>query len=184
MSQAPEQERIAHLYKSRQRFVEYVHHRINDPELAEDIVHDSLLRALRAAPGLRDDERLIPWFFRILRNSVVDEYRKRDVARRHIAPTGELPDLPDLSKDDERTICACFEALLPSLRPEYAELIEALDLAGQRPDEVARRLGITTGNLKVRRHRARQALRRQLEDACGICAEGHCVDCTCGSEGK
>ncbi len=44
---------IEHLFASRERFVAYVRNRIDEPELAEDIVHDSLLRALRAAPDLR-----------------------------------------------------------------------------------------------------------------------------------
>lgn len=179
-SPTAERQPMEHLYESRQRFVEYVRRRVDDPELAEDIVHDSLLKALKSAPELRDDERLIPWFFRILRNAVVDEYRKRDVARRHVQQTDELPDLPDLSDEDERTICACFKAVLPALKPEYAELIQALDLSEETPEAVAGRLGITTNNLKVRRHRARQALRQQLENACGTCAQGNCIgDCTC-----
>ena len=171
---------IEHLYASRERFVAYVRNRVDEPELAEDIVHDSLLRALRAAPDLRENERLLSWFFRILRNAIVDEYRKRGVAGRHVDPAGALPDVPDLSGEDEKTICSCFRALLPALKPEYAELIEALDLAEEAPEAVAQRLGITTNNLKVRRHRARQALRQQLENACGTCAQGNCIgDCTC-----
>ena len=58
---------MEHLYASRERFVAYVRSRVDEPELAEDIVHDSLLRALRAVPDLREQERLVPWFFRILR---------------------------------------------------------------------------------------------------------------------
>lgn len=179
-SSAAEQPPIEHLYESRQRFLEFVRRRVNDHQLAEDIVHDSLLRALKAAPELRDDERLVPWFFRILRNAVVDEYRKREVTRRHLQQTEEVPDLPDLNDHEERAICVCFQALLPALKPEYAELIQALDLAEEAPEAVAQRLGITTNNLKVRRHRARQALRQQLENACGTCAQGSCIgDCTC-----
>ena len=171
---------MEHLYASRERFVAYVRNRVDEPELAEDIVQDSLLRALRAAPELREHERLVPWFFRILRNAIVDEYRKRGVARRHLEQTDKLPDVPDLSDEEQKAVCACFQALLPALKPEYAELIEALDLAEEAPEAVARRLGITTNNLKVRRHRARQALRQQLENACGTCAQGNCIgDCTC-----
>ena len=178
-SPTAEQPPIEHLYESRQRFVEYVRRRVDDPELAEDIVHDSLLKALKSAPSLRDDERLIPWFFSILRNAIFDEYRKRGVVRRHVEQVDEMPDIPDLSDEEERTICACFRALLPSLKPEYVELIESLDLGGETPESVANRLGITPSNLKVRRHRARRALRQQLEEACGMCAQGHCGDCTC-----
>ena len=72
---------IEALLASRAQLVAYVRRRVNDPDLAEDIVHDGLLRALRAAPALRDRERLLPWFYQVLRNAVVDEYRRRDVER-------------------------------------------------------------------------------------------------------
>jgi hypothetical protein len=39
---------------------------VADPDLAEDILHDSLLKALQGAPDLRDQDRLVPWFYRIL----------------------------------------------------------------------------------------------------------------------
>jgi RNA polymerase sigma-70 factor (ECF subfamily) len=171
---------IAPLLDSRQRFVEYVRRRINDSELAEDIVQDGLLRALKAAPDLPSEERLIPWFFQVLRNAVVDEYRKRDVLRRHVQPSDAFPDLPDASEEDDRKMCACFRPLLANLKPEYAELIELLEFGDETPERVAGRLGITSNNLKVRRHRARQALRQQLEAACGACAQGRCIGaCTC-----
>ena len=55
----------------------------------------------------------------------------------------------------------------------------ALDLAAEDAEATASRLGITPNNLKVRHHRARQALRKRLEDLCGACAAGHCHDCDC-----
>ena len=48
------------LLEARGQFLGYIRKRIDDPELAEDILQDSLLRAIRAAPDLRDEERLAP----------------------------------------------------------------------------------------------------------------------------
>jgi len=180
LTHAQAQPPIEHLFESRQRFVDYVRRRVDDPGLAEDIVHDSLLRTLKAGPRIPDEDRLVPWFFRVLRNAIIDEYRKRDVARRHAGVSGELPDLPDAAPEEVAAVCACFRPLLANLKPEYAELIESLEFGDEPPEAVANRLGITTNNLKVRRHRARQALRRQLEAACGTCANGRCLaGCTC-----
>ena len=81
--------------------------------------------------------------------------------------------------DVERTLCLCFEALLPSLKPEYAALIDRLDLKQEAPASVAGHLNLTANNLKVRHHRARRALRQRLEETCRVCAEHHCMDCTC-----
>jgi len=44
---------------------------------------------------------------------------------------------------------------------------------------VAKELGITPNNLKVRRHRARQQLRERLEEVCRTCAKHGCLDCSC-----
>ncbi len=48
------------LLSHREKLLGYVRSKINDPELAEDVLQESLLKALRAAPELRDDDRLVP----------------------------------------------------------------------------------------------------------------------------
>lgn len=171
---------LERLSKSREPFLAFVRRRISDPELAEDVLQGSLLKAVEAAPRLRDDQKLVPWFYRILRNSIVDAYRR-------VAAEGQQVDMSltdDVAMDEEerRILCACFQALLPDLKPEYRELIQVLDLDEEPTDAVAARLGITATNLKVRRHRARQALRGRLEETCRVCAEHHCLDCTCRGE--
>jgi RNA polymerase sigma-70 factor, ECF subfamily len=178
-------ERVAsRLLASRGTFLDYIRRRVADPELAEDILQESLLRAIRAAPSLRDDDRLVPWFRRILQNAIVDAHRRREVERKYVVDDGvaEEPSVEPVDLEDEAALCACFQDLIPTLKPEYAELIRAVELGNEAPEAVAERLGITPNNLKVRRHRARQALRRRLEETCRLCAEHHCLDCTCRGE--
>ena len=172
-------EAIAPLIDGRERFLAFLRGKVNDPDLAEDLLQESLLKAVRAAPRLRHEEQLIPWFFAILRNGVTDAYRRHGRAPA-LADLGLAEDLP-ATPEDRRNACACFEALLPALKPEYGELIQALDLGEETSEQVRERLGVSAANLKVRHHRARQALRRKLEDTCRVCAEHHCVDCTCES---
>ena len=148
-----------------------------DPELAEDILQDSLLHAVRAAPELRDEDRLLPWFYRVLQNAIIDAYRRRGVEQAHVV-AADLPDVAAEPEDDPE-LCACFERLIPTLKSEYAELIRSVELGNEPPTATAARLGITPNNLKVRRHRARQALRQKLEETCRTCADHGCLDCTC-----
>lgn len=172
---------LEELGRSRELFLAFVRSRIADPELAEDIVQASLTRAVEGFESLRDQERAVPWFYSILRNAVTDAYRQSDKVRE----VGLPPEF-DVAEDEpeiERRLCECFAALLPSIKPEYAELIESLDLGDDEPENTARRLGITANNLKVRHHRARQALRRRLDETCRVCAQHHCLDCTCQDEG-
>lgn len=166
------------LIRQRAKLVAYVNSKVADPDLAEDLFQDSLLKALQNAGDLRNKDRLIPWFYRILNNAIVDHYRQREVAARY---------LPQLAADSAiepppgewAALCECFVDIIPTLKPEYAETIRRLDLAGNDPEQVAADMHIHPNNLKVRHHRARQALRQRLEETCRVCAEHACLDCTC-----
>ena len=168
------------LVQARQEFLRFVLARVSDPYLAEDILQDALLRAVRSVEEIRDEDRLVPWFYRILRNAIVDAYRRRDVRSRRTIPLDLEVDVPEqASSADDQTLCECFRTLLPTLKPEYSAVLEAVELGEEEPQAAAIRLGITVGNLKVRRHRARQALRERLEETCRTCATHGCLDCTC-----
>jgi RNA polymerase sigma-70 factor (ECF subfamily) len=70
------------------------------------------------------------------------------------------------------------------MTPQYAGLIRQLDLGEESPDTVAASLGISRNNLNVRVHRARQQLKRRLEENCRVCAKHGCLDCHCGTDPK
>lgn len=160
-------------------FVGFARKRLGDPELAADAVQESLLKALRAADQIRDEEKAKPWFYRILRRTIIDLYRRRDARNRALDRLEREMDSPPDS-EEERVTCACWERLLSAMTPQYASLIRRLDLDEEAPDAVAANLGISRNNLNVRVHRARQQLKRRLEENCRVCAKHSCLDCQCG----
>jgi RNA polymerase sigma factor (sigma-70 family) len=174
---------IPDLLEHRHRLVRYVRALVDDAALAEDVVQEALLKALRAAPDVRDEDALTSWLFRVARNAAYDLHRRRSREARRLerfaAERFAAEAETALEPEDEAALCTCYEALLPTLRPEYADLIETVELGGEHPEAAAERLGITPGNLKVRRHRARRQLRQRLEEACRACATHGCLDCTC-----
>lgn len=169
---------VSQLLKSREKFLGYIRKRISDPELSEDILQDCLLKAVQNASTIKDDENLVRWFYRILQNAVVDAYRRKAAdANRKVHYAAETD--PAVQEEEKDNICQCVHELIPTLKPEYAEVTKFIDIDGEDPAAVAKRLGITQNNLKVRSHRARQALRKRLEETCTVCAEHHCLDCSC-----
>lgn len=169
-----------HLLAARAPLLAFVRRRVGDDATAEDVVQETLLRALRSAPRLGDGEPLAPWLFEVARNAVTDLHRRRSAARRgaeRYAVEREA-EAEALTPEDERALCACVLALVPTLTPELAAVVEA-DLAGKAPEALAAELGITRNLLKVRRHRARRQLRDRLEATCRVCATHGCLDCTC-----
>ncbi|MEP0546354.1 MAG: RNA polymerase sigma factor [Rhodothermales bacterium] len=177
----PPSDPIPDLVEHRRRLVRYVRSLTNDPDLTEDVVQEALLKTLRAAPDITDEDALTGWLFRVAKNTVIDLHRSRQREAERLNRLAWEVEGADIQPppEDEDVLCACYEALLPTLKPEYAELISAVELGDEAPEAAADRLGITRNNLKVRRHRARQQLRQRLEESCRACAEHGCLDCTC-----
>lgn len=166
------------LLKNLATFIAFTRKRVGDEALAADLVQDSLLKALSADRKPVNAEDSVAWFYRILRHSIIDLYRRTNARKRALDRfAAELPPTP--SADDERMLCQCFRRLLPSLPEQYRELLQQIDLDGKAPAEVATQLGITKNNLTVRLHRARAHLRDLLSQNCRTCSKHGCLDCTC-----
>jgi len=163
-------------------FQSFARKRLHDESMAADAVQESLLRALKAAPRLSHDENLLAWFYRILRNVLTDLHRQR--TREAGKLTAFERDHGENDAETKSAACACLRGLLPALRPQYAEVIEMLDLNEEEPASAAQALGISRNLLKVRHHRARKQLRSRLEETCRACASHGCLDCSCDSTGE
>jgi RNA polymerase sigma-70 factor (ECF subfamily) len=173
-------EAIARLVEGRQQFLSFLQKRIQSKAAAEDILQAAFVRSLEKGGSVRDEESVVAWFYRILRNAVIDHYRQQGSAHRvseqlvtHLENHQE-PD--DVFKGE---ICQCVVALLDNVKSEYREAIQAIDLNDGSLADLAAKAGITSNNAAVRVHRAREALRKQVTTACGICATHGCIDCTC-----
>ena len=177
---SPDPAVVAVLVDNHRRFLAFLQKRVGTREEAEDILQDAFVRGLARAGEIRDEERAVPWFYRLLRNAVVDHWRKkgaRDRALEALALDGkEVTVDPEI----EGEICRCFEALLPTLKSEYADILMEVALKGIRPADLAAAQGITANSAMVKLHRARRALRVRLEQSCGTCASHGCLDCGCG----
>ena len=167
------------LMPERARFVRFARLRLASEADAEDLVQRSLARPAERAATLDEPTRAIGWFFRILRRAIVD-YRRTgasDPMRRQASTNLEL--LADDRVAPTSATCACSVRLLEDVRPAYREVVRRIDLDGDDPATVAAELGISLENLHVRLHRARRALRADVERYCGVTSLGACLDCAC-----
>jgi RNA polymerase sigma-70 factor (ECF subfamily) len=166
------------LASNREKVLGFIRSKVDDPAVAEDILQESLLKALESVEDLEDEQKLASWFYRIVRNAIVDHHRSNQTQRKNVRQYARETDF-EVTPEDEETICSCFRELLPTLKEEYREVIEAVELGDMTSEEAAEELGITRNNLNVRRYRARQKLKERLEETCRTCADHGCLDCTC-----
>ena len=173
-------EAVAKLVAGHRQFLSFLESRVESREVAEDILQAAFVRSLERGADLENEESVVAWFYRVLRNAVVDHYRRRASGERAINAWGResvFTALPDA--EVQRQICECLSELVDALKPEYAEALRVVDLEEGSLNDLASRAGITSGNAAVRVHRAREALKKQVKAACGTCAEHGCFDCHC-----
>ena len=167
------------LVDNHRTFLRFLERRVGNRDTAEDLLQDAFGRAVEHLDELRENESIVAWFYRVLRNAVIDHYRRSDAA--HRAAEAFARDFEEAVPPHEvhDAICACISDLARTLKPEYAEALRQIDVEGVPVKEFAERSGISAGNAGVRVFRAREALRRQVVASCGTCAEHGCVDCRC-----
>lgn len=172
---------VAALVENHRRFLVFLERRVGSRADAEELLQATFVRGLERAGEVRDEERAVAWFYRMLRNALVDHWRARGAeSRASEALARELADAHEPAPELAPEICGCFEPLLAALKPEYAEILRRVDLEGVRPLDFAAEAGMTPNNAMVRLHRARQSLREQLQASCRTCADHGCLDCSCG----
>lgn len=168
------------LLTQRKEFLAFVRRRVSDFGLAEDILQTAYLRAFEHRDDFKPSESAVAWFYRLLRNAVIDSYRRQTSKDRALETwKHELEGSSQPSPDLQNEVCGCLQGILQGLKPAYADILRAVDLEEQRVQDFARQHSLSDSNAAVRVHRARAALRKELLRTCATCAEHGCIDCTC-----
>ena len=171
------------LVENHRQFLAFVERRVGDRALAEDILQDAFVKSIEKGEDVREDGSAVAWFYRLLRNAVIDHYRRRDVRAKGLESFArEMHDAVEAPPEIRDAICDCLTRLTPTLKPEYASAIQRLELEGASLEEYAGETGISRNNAAVRAFRARQALRKQVKASCGTCAEHGCLECSCSKK--
>jgi RNA polymerase sigma-70 factor (ECF subfamily) len=174
---------IDSLVANHRNFLRFVEKRIGNRAIAEEIVQDAFVHSLHHGEEIR--ESVVGWFYRVLRNAVIDRQRRQAVADRRLDQfAAELAASPGSDEELEGIICHCLVQLADTLKPEYAEALRRIEVDGVSVKDYANTLGISASNAGVRIFRAREALRRQVARSCGTCADHGCLDCTCQANQK
>ncbi|MDV6013622.1 sigma-70 family RNA polymerase sigma factor [Haloechinothrix sp. LS1_15] len=139
----------------------------NQPADAEDLVQDTLVRAYRSI-GSFDGQYPRAWLLTILRNTERNRHRRRrpqllDDPNQDVQQEAA----PATREDPERTVMdgqfdAEVERAFRDLPERYREVMALIDIEGLTYAEAAEALGLPTGTVMSRLHRARKRVRAHL----------------------
>ena len=140
--------------------------RLVEPAEAEDLAQETLLRALSAVDGFRGDAALGTWLHRIAINLAHDRLRRRvrDVEPPSGLPEPVAPTVPDPFEGAQMS--GCVKEVLAALPASHRQVLIEADMLERSTVEIARDAGISVGNVKIRLHRARRAMKKALEARC------------------
>ena len=157
---------------------------LRDPDLAEDVVQETLVAALGAREGFSGRSSVKTWLTGILKHKIVDAIRQKQRQPVISATLGDETDLEafdPLFKDDgswdappanwgdpesalsRREFMEMMELCLERLPPNTARVFVMREVMELETDEICKELAITANNLWVILYRARMALRQCLE---------------------
>jgi len=123
----------------------------------EDIVQEIWVAIFRGLPKLRDVSKFRPWAFRIARDRIYREYRRRKIA---CIPAAEadleetLTVEPDVPADAE-----ALQKCLESLSPEHREALMLCYFEGMSYEDIARVTGNSIGTVRSRIFYGKRALK-------------------------
>ena len=173
-------ETASQLVENHRQFLGFLERRLGDRALAEDILQDAFVKSLEKGGEIRDESSSVAWFYRMLRNAVIDQYRRNGARTRALEGLArEMEGAVEPPPEIRDAICGCVARLATTLKPEYAQAIQRVEVDGVAVQDYASEAGITSNNAAVRVFRAREALRKQVKASCGTCAEHGCIECRC-----
>lgn len=167
------------LVANHREFQRFLIGKLGDKALAEDILQEAFIKGLAKVDTIRDDESAKAWFYRVLRNAVIDFSRRRAATDRRLEAFAMELETQDQEPETLNQVCQCVTRIARTLKPEYADAVQRIEVEGMSVKDFAETAGISSNNAAVRVFRAREALRNQVARSCGTCAEHGCMNCTC-----
>jgi RNA polymerase sigma-70 factor (ECF subfamily) len=148
-----------------------------NPSDAEDLVQETYLRAFRGFAGFKEGTNLKAWLYRILTNSFINTYRKKQrepqtvsgpedidewylydrLGGRHVEVSAENEVLDQIPDED-------VKAALESLSDNFRLAVLLADVEGFSYKEIAEIMDVPIGTVMSRLHRGRKALEKALWD--------------------
>ena len=146
----------------------FVYKRVKDKALTEDIVHDVFLKVQAKIHQVKESDKLFGWIYQITRNTITDHYRRssKKITAKDIDWESSTPNYNDC-------VTNAIKELIPTLPDKYRIPLEMTEIQNMSQMEVAEKLNLNYTTAKARVQRARQMLRKKMEDILVVKTDGY-----------
>lgn len=141
----------------------------------EDLFQASVAKMLSRLDQLKENQKLVPWFIQILRNTTIDHFRKNKSSQKALEQLAKEPE--DTEEELEARLCQCIEKSIDKLSHEDQVILRKHYIGGVSFDALADELKKSSQALRTRATRAKGHVRALLEKSCGVKTLGELNDC-------
>jgi RNA polymerase sigma factor (sigma-70 family) len=138
-------------------------------EAAEELTQDVFVKMYKSLADFKGNSKLSTWLYSICHNTCVSYLRKKQLPSVYVSDQliARVADIGGgtIAADaqmEQKSRALALETAIAQLPETDAEIVTLYYLADQSIDDIARILGLTTSNVKVKLFRARQKLRELL----------------------
>ncbi|GAB1232618.1 sigma-70 family RNA polymerase sigma factor [Ferrigenium sp. UT4] len=142
----------------------YLIHRMSDPHIAEDLLQEVFVKAMRQGKEFCRLDNARAWLFQVARNALVDHQR---LHKETVEVPEDIP-APEFHPEPLVALSACVARVLTELSPEDRDIIEQCDLNGAKQSDYAKSHGLSLAATKSRLLRARARMGETLSTNCKV----------------
>lgn len=172
MEKHPESEYYSIVEQYQDMVSRFISATVKNPWVSEDLTQETFIKAYMRIDSLKEISKIKSWLMRIAYNLCLDHFKTassnrtdslagiEDMLSSEILPLGKQLEQTEMSR--------CIQEKMFLLPSSYRTILCLFDIAGLSHAEIAEVLDITTGNVKVRLHRARSKMKEILEEHCNF----------------
>jgi RNA polymerase sigma-70 factor (ECF subfamily) len=132
---------------------------VNDTDAAKDLTQETFIKIWKQLPNFRNDSSVGTWIYRIASNTCLRQIQKDNKMPKSVLPAQFLVETPQ--KDTEDDITSLYQYISELM--EVDRIIISLELEDVNQKEIAKIVGISEGNVRVRVHRIKEKLTQKFK---------------------
>ncbi len=145
----------------------FIRTKVENPEDVNDILQDSLYKAQKNIHLLKQNTKFNSWLYQIVRNSIVDFYRKKRI-NFNIDELDIQDEDKDIDENDNKQLSKCLKSLIEELPDNYRDALLLFEISGMGVKDLSTHLSLTISGTKSRIQRGREKLREIILECCTV----------------
>ena len=151
----------------------YLLGKVRQKDDADDLLQEIFIKIHNNINTLQDEKKLAPWIHQIVRNTLTDYYRKRDLETAEL--NEESTSIPDADVPDDiysECVNGCLKVFIDRLPDKYKKPLVLSDIKEHKQKDIAKEMNLSYSGLKSRVQRGRNMIKDMFVDCACIASDG------------